>query len=130
MEERLVALHATAKGLCAPAFAGADPLNLFRLQRHGQKHMEWPILRRRWVFAKHDLIIAVWDVERRSLRVDLDHAALRVAARRHKCAFQRTEWKALAAHQFGQHLGNVLRLTRSTSPEFRPRCPRWTPGWL
>src|SRR6516162_8709041 len=66
----------------------------------------------RLVFAKHHLIVAVWDVERCPLRVDLDHRAVRVAARRHEGAFERAERKALAAHQLGQHLGHVLRFTR------------------
>jgi hypothetical protein len=35
-----------------------------------------------------------------------------VAARRHKGAFERTERVALAAHQLGQHLGDVLRVAR------------------
>jgi hypothetical protein len=74
--------------------------------------VEWPGLRRRLIFAEYHLIVAVWDVERRALRVDLDHRAVLVAARRHEGTFERAERKTLAAHEFGQHLGNVLRLTR------------------
>ena len=74
--------------------------------------MKRPVLRRRLVFAEHHLIVAVRDVERGVVWVDLDHRAVRVAARRHEGAFERAERKALSAHQFGQDFGYVLRLTR------------------
>jgi hypothetical protein len=38
--------------------------------------------------------------------------AMRVAARCHEGALQRPERIPLAAHQLGEHLGDVLRLTR------------------
>jgi hypothetical protein len=74
--------------------------------------MERPGLRRRRIFAEYDLIVAGRDIERRALRVDLDHRAVGVAARRHEGAVERAERKALAVHQFGQHFGDMLRRTR------------------
>jgi hypothetical protein len=38
MKERLVALHAPAEGLRAPALPTADPVDLFRLARHRQQY--------------------------------------------------------------------------------------------
>jgi hypothetical protein len=62
--------------------------------------------------------------KRGALRVDLDYRAVRVAARRHKGAFERAERKALAVHQFGQHLGDVLRLARRDRYVMdHPKCP-------
>jgi hypothetical protein len=74
--------------------------------------MEWPVLQRCLVFAKHDSIVVVRDVERGALWVDLDHRAVRVATRRHKGAFERAERRALSPYQLGQHSSYVLRLTR------------------
>ena len=62
------------------------------------------------VLAEHDLIVVVRDVEGRPIRIDLDHRAVLVAARRHKGALERPERVALAAHQLGQNLGDVARL--------------------
>ena len=45
-------------------------------------------------------------------RIDLDHRAVHVAARRHEGTFERPERVALAAHQFGQDLGDMARLAR------------------
>jgi hypothetical protein len=82
------------------AIRPAHPAQRFRIAHH------------RCLGVQHYLIIAVWDVERRALRADLDHRAVRVAARRHKGVFKWAERKAVAAHQFYQYLGNVLQLTR------------------
>ena len=60
--------------------------------------------------TKGDLSLLVRHVARRALRIDLDHRGVGVAARHHECAFERAERKALAVNQFGQNLGNVLRL--------------------
>ena len=51
------------------------------------------------------------DIGKNSFHV-VGHDQRAVAARRHECAFERPERKALAVHQFGQNLGNVLRRTR------------------
>src|SRR5947209_8742578 len=74
--------------------------------------MERPGLRRRRVVAEHYLVVVLRDVERGPFRIDLDHSAVRVVARRHESALKWPERIALAAHQLGEHLGNVLRLAR------------------
>jgi len=101
VEERLAPPHAASEGLGAPALASTDPLDLVRLMRHRQQYVERPSLRGCWIFTKHDLIVMIRYVERRALRVDLDHRAVRIAARRHEGACERAERKALAVHQFG-----------------------------
>jgi hypothetical protein len=85
--------------------------------------------------TRPDLIVIIRDVERRPFRIDLDHGAVRVAARCHEGALQRPERIALSAHQLGEYLGDVLRLTRRYryvvdhctqalhSDEKGPRCP-------
>jgi hypothetical protein len=80
-------------------------------QRHREQDVKGPSLGRRRVVAKDDLIVIPRDIERRPFRIDLDHRAVRVAACRHEGTLQWPKWIALAAHQLGEHLGNVLRLT-------------------
>jgi hypothetical protein len=79
-------------------------VRLVRLQGHREQHVEGPSAGRRLVLAKHDLIVAGRNVESGALRIDLDHRALRVSARRHEGPFERLERVALAAHQFDQDL--------------------------
>src|SRR5512147_641134 len=110
VKERLLPLHAAAEDLGAPAFARPDALDLVRLQRHREQHMEGPGTGRRLVLAEHDLTVAGRNVESRALRIDLDHRAVRVATRRHEGAFEWPERMALAAHQFGQDLSDMARL--------------------
>jgi len=67
-------------------------------------------------------------------RIDLDHRAARVAARRHEGTFERPERMALAAHQFAKDLGDMARLARRhryvvghcTSPMIDTGCRRLT----
>src|SRR3954454_9501785 len=112
MEDRLLPLHATAEGLGPPALARTDALDLCRLQRHGKEHMKGPRIRWCLVLSKHDLIVAVWDVERGTLRVHFDHRTMRIAARCHEPALERPERVTSAAHQFSQDLGHMARLAR------------------
>src|SRR5215475_11111737 len=95
-----------------PAFARPDRLDLLRLQRHGEQDVERPGLRRRRVVTEHHLIVIFRDIERRLFRINLDHSAVRVAAGCHEGTLQRPERIALAAHQLGEHFGDVLWLTR------------------
>src|SRR5512132_3659677 len=74
--------------------------------------MEGPAMGRRVVLAEYDLIVGGRNVESGALRIDLDHRAMRVAARRHEGVFEWPERMALAAHQFGQDLGDMARLAR------------------
>src|SRR5512132_1982368 len=74
--------------------------------------MEGPRIRRHLVLAEHDLIVAGRNLDSGALRINLNHRAVRVAARRHEGAFERSEWMALAAHQFGQDFGDMARLAR------------------
>src|SRR6516162_2091339 len=112
MEERLLPLHATAEGLGTPALACTDALDLRRLQRHGKEHMKGPGIRWCLVLSKHDLIVAVWNVERGTLRIHFDHRTMRIAACCHERALERPERVTRAAHQFSQDLGNTARLAR------------------
>ena len=102
MEKRLLPLHAAAEGFGAPALAGADPLDLLAAQRHRDQRVKRPGLRRR-LLAEHDLVVVRRNLERRLFRIDLDHRAVLVAARRHVGAFERPERKAFAVHQLGEH---------------------------
>jgi hypothetical protein len=59
VEGRLVAPHAAAEGLCTPALARTDPLDLFRLARHRQQYVERPSVRRCRIFRENDLTVTV-----------------------------------------------------------------------
>jgi len=95
-----------------PRLTRPDRLDLLRLQRHREQNVKRPGLRRRSVVAKNHLIVICRDVERRPLRIDLDHSAVGIAARGHEGALERPERIRLSAHQFGEDLGDALRLTR------------------
>src|SRR5579872_5343 len=112
VEERLVALQASAERLGAPAFPCADLLYLLGVEGNRKEGVEGPGVRRCLVLAEDDLLVASRDVERGLVRIDLDHGAVGVATGRHEGAFQRAERHTPAAHQFGKHLGDTLRFAR------------------
>jgi hypothetical protein len=91
------------KVLARQQLASADPLDLFRPGAAPTARRGTARFAAASDFHKSDLSLMVRYVERR---------ALRRRRRRHECAFKRAERKARAVHQFGQHLGNVLRLAR------------------
>src|SRR6185437_261539 len=110
VEKRVVPLHAASERLGAPALPRADRLDRRGVERHRQEHVKRPGLRRRLVLAEDDLVVVGRDVERRPVRVDLDHVAVRPHG--HKGAFERAERHAFSAHHLGENLGDVLRVAR------------------
>jgi hypothetical protein len=73
------------------------------------RDMDRPGLRRGRVVAENDLIVVFWDIERRPFRVDLDHRAVRVAARCHEGALQRPQ-------MFAEILSLIARLRAPPAP--------------
>src|SRR5690348_1954943 len=71
--------------------------------------MKGPSMWRGLVLTKHDLIVAVWDVERRMLGVHFDHCTMGIAAGCHVRALERPKRVTLTAHQFSQDLGDMAR---------------------
>ena len=64
------------------------------------------------VRSEDDLVVPIGDIERRAIRVNLDHRTVLIAACCHIGSLERPEWMALTTHQLGEDLGYALRLAR------------------
>ena len=112
VKERLLPLHAATERFCAPSLARSDAFNFFGFEWHGQQRMERPGMGRSIVRAEDNLVVPIRNIERRAVRVNLDHGSMLVAACCHVGSLERPEWMALTTHQFGEDLGYALRLAR------------------